>query len=332
MAFLSRFRTQILSWWQDAPLPAGAPAVFQSWHEFDERSSRWRAVDMGREIAASSDDRGTSSQDATEGSYNLVTWNVDYSSPLPGQRLSAILSRILALSPTVDIVFFQEVSGEAFLVLLDEPEIRRSWFLSDADGVLPAGQSFKTVTLLSKTRFQSPKLGPVSRVKYPSRFDRDALCCDIFVPHAAGRPDLARLRLINVHLDSLPIQPCLRPQQISIAAALLRSAGRGVVAGDFNPVLPADDSLVQENGLVDAWVELRPSDPGFTWGADGKEPFPPKRMDKIASLGLRVQHIEVLMPGCISKSDSGGQANDDDRIAWSDHAGLRCSFKMVRPY
>jgi tyrosyl-DNA phosphodiesterase 2 len=232
----------------------------------------------------------------------------------------------------VDIIFFQELSRDAFLLLLDEPEIRRGWFLSDADGVLPAGQSFQTITLLSKARFQSPKPGPVWRVKYPSRFARDALCCDVFVPRPVGSADdNVRLRLINVHLDSLPIQPSLRPQQISIAAAMLRSAGRGIVAGDFNPVLPADETLVEENGLVDAWLALRPDDPGFTWGVDGKEPFPPNRMDKVVSLGLRVQHVEILSPGYINKSDHGDHGADGDTIAWSDHSGLRCSFKLVGP-
>jgi tyrosyl-DNA phosphodiesterase 2 len=232
----------------------------------------------------------------------------------------------------VDIIFFQELSRDAFLLLLDEPEIRRGWFLSDADGVLPAGQSFQTITLLSKARFQSPKPGPVWRVKYPSRFARNALCCDVFVPRPVGSADdNVRLRLINVHLDSLPIQPSLRPQQISIAAAMLRSAGRGIVAGDFNPVLPADETLVEENGLVDAWLALRPDDPGFTWGVDGKEPFPPNRMDKVVSLGLRVQHVEILSPGYINKSDHGDHGADGDTIAWSDHSGLRCSFKLVGP-
>ncbi|KAK4151443.1 hypothetical protein C8A00DRAFT_17134 [Chaetomidium leptoderma] len=336
MAFISRFRTQILSWWQDTPLPAGTTATFQSWHEFDEVNNRWCAAETARETTASADDRDRQEEKATDSpSYHLVTWNVDYSSPLPGQRLSAILSHTLSLSPAVDIIFLQELSREAFLVLLDEPDVRRGWFLSDANGgVLPAGQSFTTITLLSKARFQSPP-GPVWRVKYPSRFQRDALCCDVFVPSAAvpdrrGAVARARLRLVNVHLDSLPIQPSLWPQQVSTVAALLRSAGRGVVAGDFNPVLPADDTLVRDNGLADAWVELRSGDdPGFTWGVDGKEPFPPTRMDKVAVVGLRVQDVEILSPGHIQcRTDRVGELDGDEMVAWSDHSGLKCSFKL----
>jgi tyrosyl-DNA phosphodiesterase 2 len=323
MAILSSFRTSILSWWQDTPLPAGTPATFQSWNEFDEGSNQWRVVDATREIPL--DDRDK--QGATDRPYTLVTWNVDYSSPLPGQRLSAILSRILSLSPAVDIIFLQEVPRESFLFLLNEPEIRHGWSLSDADADFPAGQAFTTVTLLSKARFQKP--GPVWRVKYPSRFERDALCCDVFTPSISDKPgEATRIRLVNVHLDSLPIQPSLRPKQLSITAGLLRSAGRGMVAGDFNPVLPADDTLVQDNGLVDPWVELHPSDPGFTWGVDGKEPFPPNRMDRIAVVGLRVQEVEVLSPGSIIKGDHVGELGDKV-VAWSDHSGPRCSFKLV---
>jgi tyrosyl-DNA phosphodiesterase 2 len=104
------------------------------------------------------------------------------------------------------------------------------------------------------------------------------------------------------------------------------------VAGDFNPVLPADETVVRDNGLVDAWAELRPEDPGFTWGVDGKEPFPPNRMDKVAAVGLRVQDIEILSPGSILKtSPTGEQPDGDNALAWSDHSGLRCSFKLVEP-
>lgn len=278
-------------------------------------------------MTASRDDKGTLSA-PNPSPYSLVTWNIDYSSPFPAQRLSAILSRILSLSPAVDIIFFQELSREAFLRLLNEPEVRRGWYLSDADGVLPAGQSFTSITLLSKARFPSQSLGPVWRVRYPSHFQRDALCCDIFAPSAPDGPRV-RLRLVNVHLDSLAIQPSFRPQQVSIAASLLHSAGRGVVAGDFNPVLPSDNTLVQDNGLMDAWLELHPQDPGFTWGVDGKQPFPPNRMDKVATVGLKVQAMEILSPGCIKEAGNTGDLDDNDAVAWSDHSGLRCSSMLI---
>lgn len=83
-------------------------------------------------------------------------------------------------------------------------------------------------------------------------------------------------------------------------AALLRSAGRGLAAGDFNPVLPADETLVAENGLLDPWPTTRGSEPGFTWGIDGKQMFPPARLDRIATTGMEARSIEVLHPGTIA--------------------------------
>ena len=123
---------------------------------------------------------------------------------------------------------------------------------------------------------------------------------------------------------------------------MLHSAGRGVVAGDFNPVLPADDTLVAENRLVDAWAELHPNENGYTWGLDGREPFPPGRLDKMATVGLRAQEIEIIHPGVLPESEGSDKIDktqldsdkgDDDQatelIPWSDHSGLRCIFNVA---
>ncbi|KAH6630501.1 Endonuclease/exonuclease/phosphatase [Chaetomium sp. MPI-SDFR-AT-0129] len=351
MALFSRFRTQVLSWWQDAPLPPNTTAKFQTWHEFDNAQNQWRAFQTTPEEATQlhTIDHGNNStvSDAEPSLLNLVTWNVDYSSPHAAKRITSILSHIFSLTPASDVIFLQEVSRDAYLTLLVSPDIRRNWLLSDADGLLPTNQQFMTITLLSKATFgASLNPGPVWRVPYPSRFGRDALCADIFLPshthhsnrHPTENPNLAmhnrqdhRVRLINVHLDSLPIQPSQRPKQIAIAAELLRAAGgRGLVAGDFNPVLPSDAGLVEENGLRDAWTELHPGQSGFTWGVDGTEPFPPNRMDKVVTVGVEVRGIEVLTMGVVDRdSGTGGDGGEGSgRVAWSDHSGLRCSLSL----
>lgn len=196
------------------------------------------------------------------------------------------------------------------------------------------GHSFATMTLLSRTRFSGgAKIGPVWRVKFQSKFGRDALCCDIFLPSpnvesASGEAEEKRVRLVNVHLDSLGIIPSCRPHQLDIVASSLRSAERGVVAGDFNPVLPEDKTLVEENGLVDAWQELRKREDGFTWGIDGKQAYPPIRMDKVALLGLVARDIEVMDPGTVMEpqdtQQEGGRV-----VPWSDHSGLRCTLYLA---
>lgn len=239
-----------------------------------------------------------------------------------------------------DIIFFQEVSKRALAYLLTSEWIRGNWISSEADETNWADMPFASMTLLSRSLFNpgsrpesasSPRiaattstghfsLGSVWRTKYPSRFRRDALCCDILWDRTA------RIRLINVHLDSLPIQPNLRPQQVATAADLLRTAGvgRGVIGGDWNPVTEQDPQLVQENGLVDAWEYLHPGEDGFTWGSDGQgEPFPPGRLDKIAVLGLELKSIKVVNPGTLK---TAGDTEGDTMVPWSDHSGLICSF------
>ncbi|EPE30272.1 DNase I-like protein [Glarea lozoyensis ATCC 20868] len=276
----------------------------------------------------------------------IVTWNIDATSTLPESRISAIISHILGLGPKVDVILLQEVSRAALAFLLSDSRIQDGWFSSEAGDTSWEGQSFASLTLMSRSRFAYTKdksissmgrlvLGPVWRVKYPSRFGRDALCCDIFI-------NSSRIRLVNVHLDSLPIQPSQRPRQIAIVASLLRSAGCGLVAGDFNPVLPGDERLTQENHLVDVWDELRPEESGFTWGVDGTEPFPPNRMDKIATLGLKAQSIDVMHPGFVSKTKGIGETKGEESVAtrkrdqesedvvpWSDHSGLKSSFRIL---
>jgi len=160
------------------------------------------------------------------------------------------------------------------------------------------------MTLVSGSRLTDPQnaaLGPIWRVKYPSRFERDALCCDILLPSHEPAKKPPRVRLTNVHLDSLPINPSLRPRQLSIITSYLRATGHGLVAGDFNPVLPDDDMLVSVNGLLDVWNELHPSEAGFTWGADGDQPFPPNRLDKVAVVGLKPCGIIIIAPSDIGR-------------------------------
>ena len=144
---------------------------------------------------------------------------------------------------------------------------------------------------------------------------------------------------------------------------MLRAAGRGLVAGDFNPVLPSDETLLRDSRLVDAWAELRPDEPGFTWGIDGGQPFPPTRLDKVGMLGLRPEGIEVLLCGGVAarsgsslrrqqqqqqqqqqqkqqqqqeetdEETAAGQKQEEGSrevtVPWSDHAGLKCSFNLV---
>ena len=365
MAFFSRLHTQVLSWSNDTPLPHEPDAVpsFQSWHVFDSSDNRWNIASLGSSASnrtgPAQRTAGGAADTSKRGSPSLVlvTWNVNYSSKEPEARINSILTHIRHLETVPDLIFFQEVSHPALATMLQDQWVREGWYLSEADTKNWGKQAFATVTLISKSRFghekyvpEKPALGAIWRVKYPSRYARDALCCDVFLPPSSPTSPISsplvatktRVRFVNVHLDSLPINPSYRPRQLAIVTSLLRTAGRGLVAGDFNPVLPEDANLLSGNRLVDVWPELHPDQSGFTWGINGDQPFPPNRLDKIGMLGLKAQNIEVMQCGNITSSsssqaqeatkDAAEQQHKDIReevIPWSDHSGLSCSFALV---
>lgn len=338
MSLISSVCTRYLAWSHSTPLPdlpgSAPPPVFQHWHIFNRSTCNWEILRP--------DPSEASTPSSQTPALQLLTWNIDAFADRHESRTGEILSKVrqmVAGGSGPDIIFFQEVSKKALAYLLRNDWVRDHWISSEADETNWADVPFASMTLLSRPRFNpgtgpesaSPpaaattstgsfSLGSVCRIKYPSRFKRDALCCDILWDRTT------RIRLINVHLDSLPIQPNLRPQQVAIAADLLRTAGvgRGVIGGDWNPVTEQDLQLVQENRLVDAWEYLHPGEDGFTWGLDGQgEPFPPGRLDKIATLGLELKSIKVVSPGTLQTVDD---SEDDTRVPCSDHSGLICSF------
>lgn len=330
----SRIRNQTLQWWHDVPLPAGETDVtpsFHPWHLFDSSVDKWVSFD-------STSNSGTGYKSSDSGKFVLCTWNVDATSPAPETRISALISHIQSLTTPVDIIFLQEVSRSALWALLEMPWLREHWYSSEADTTNWGKQAFANMTFVSRTRLTGPEhaaLSPIWRVKYPSRFERDALCCDILLPSQGGAAEgPLRLRLANVHLDSLPINPSLRPRQLSIITSYLNVTGHGLIAGDFNPVLPGDDAFIGVNGLLDVWCELYPGESGFTWGVDGDEPFPPNRLDKVAVAGLKPCSIDIIVPGFIEQAGTSElkqgevQKHHDSSLKWSDHSGLVCSFAV----
>ncbi|KAK2595066.1 hypothetical protein QQS21_007197 [Conoideocrella luteorostrata] len=355
MDFFSSIYTRFLPWRHNPLLPTklrDATATFHSWHEFNESVDQWTSIPIPKTYRGPTKreiQQQQQQQSIQDQKFVLATWNVNAAAELPAERMSAIVSHITNSAPAVDIIFLQEVSKQALDSLLSDPQIRRCWYSSEADVANWRGLPFATMTLLSKRRFNHANglLGPVWRYEYPSRFDRDALCCDVFLPLPAktptGKADYVRARLVNVHLDSLPLQPSRRPRQLSIVASVIRSANRGLVAGDFNPVLPEDATLISENRLIDAWHELHPGEPGFTWGLDGNQRSGACRSDKVAVVGLRPLHIEVMHPGVIDLSsdnqdikeaenvrdEAGLSEESDPTVPWSDHSGLKCSLELV---
>jgi len=284
--------------------------------------------------------------------FSLITQNLDAISPRPVERAKLLLDGILKDSKRPDIIFLQEVTSDVRTSILSTPKVREAFLVTDAeDQTSFEGVPFANMTLLSSKRFafdlESQKeddgvergkkfiLGPVSRVKLPSKCRRCALSVDIITPSTLSTPSTT-CRLVNVHLDSLDnllLDNTLpyRVEQMEILANLLREpgCGGGLIAGNFNAITFNDHALPEMNGLEDVWIELHGKKVlnGNTWGVDVKRPagLRPGRLDKVATLGVEAKDMEILRPGLIEVPKPGGNS---DHIPCSDHFGLRVSFTV----
>ena len=303
---------------------------------FDHASNRWAAIPLRdphdpitqRPSSCPADAHAVGKQ-----TLSLTSWNIQASQPRSVARSKLILDYIFKGPKFPDIILLQEVASSARQSILSDPMVRSSFLTTDAeDDTSFKGVPFATMTLLSSKCFVSPLLAEevkdeggsnmvldsVFRTQLPSRYERDALCVNIAAP--AGQV----LRLLNVHLDSLDSQ-FRRALQMEVLAGLLREPGcsGGIIAGDFNAILPEDHALVDKHELVDAWVALHGSttgpDGGATWGVgvELEDGLKPGRLDKVVMLGLQPNEIEVLQPGLI-----------DAYTPLSDHCGLRCTFTI----
>ncbi|CAK7229292.1 hypothetical protein SBRCBS47491_007196 [Sporothrix bragantina] len=364
--------------WEEVKLanPADSPPIFV---EHGEGNANNASDDIRGQGNAGED---KSERDTSVPDLSFATWNIDAYGYEHAARFRAIMTTIgleaafqapddtedPTPSPfglaTTDVIFLQEVSGLGKEALVNCVAVRDyyvsgiHWMFEDVN------HPFYNVILLSRNRFTpeyttDPRmltLGPVWMVNYPSRFGRYALCCDVTLSA------LATLRLVNVHLDSLPARPNLRPSQLAIVSKMLKAEGiaAGMVAGDFNPVIPEeDDGSVAANGLTDCWLQLKgtgdDADPGFTWGVSRQERFPPIRMDKVAIVNNNYRDSDGVgdgdgstgsSKGCVLKAKDtclleptyvklgmgsrteGGLEDDEPLVPASDHLGIYMQFGL----
>lgn len=80
---------------------------------------------------------------------------------------------------------------------------------------------------------------------------------------------------------------------------------------------------------------------GYTWGTNGKQKFPPARLDKVALLNMTARGIQVLEAAPLIETvtnlaqsepgakDRAGEAAEGGNLPVSDHNGLVCSLEIV---
>lgn len=266
--------------------------------------------------------------------FNIVSWNIDYSSSYPTRRCLDLINHVFKYG-VPDILCLQEVRSEVRASLLGNREIRQAFLTTDAATDLEY-KRFITMTLLSKERFayslDSKEMGgsndegkfivgPVFREHLPSAAGRDGLCVGLIPPCA---PDTF-LRIINAHLESCD-GFSYRAAQLKQLSSVLHEPGcsGGLIVGDFNSVTDDDRLLIEENKLKDAWLTLhgdtKPDAPTWSVGRRRDPRYEPSRLDKVAMVGLEAEMMELMHPLCINAT------KPSDQIEWSDHSGLRCKF------
>lgn len=261
----------------------------QPYYTFDTTTSSW---------SPESPSTGTAKEKTSTGITNLAifTWNIDFMLPFAEARMKPALAHLDRLtSPdslpetTAPIIFLQECTPADLDTIAATPWVRERFHLTDRDPTNWATTLYGTTTLVDARL----PIAAAFRVHYSkTRMDRDALFADVL----AG-PDGSRVRLCNTHLESLALEPPLRPAQMQLVARHLHEATvvhAGLVAGDFNAIQPLDRTLHADGGndLKDAFLELGGSedaDEGFTWGQQAatklREQFGCSRMDKVYFCG-----------------------------------------------
>ncbi|KAK1144979.1 hypothetical protein N8T08_004694 [Aspergillus melleus] len=297
---------------------------------------------------APSSNHGT--QSASISKIALYSWNIDFMLPFPETRMNAALAHLRGLTreslstpDTAVVIHLQECTPSDLITISQTQWIRDSFSLTDIDPSNWASGLYGTTTLIDRRL----SISSCFRVHFSqTRMERDALFVDISLPSMPG-PDTHRnknkkFRLCTTHLESLAMDPPLRPAQMQLIASHMHADGisGAVVMGDFNAIQPFDLSLHVDNGLKDAYLELggqEGSEEGYTWGQQAlpvqREQFGCSRMDKafFCGVGLRLMEFERLGGGVVIPEEEGGQK---ERIlglgferAWvTDHLGVRVVF------
>ncbi|CAL1716394.1 unnamed protein product [Somion occarium] len=273
-------------------------------------------------------------------SIRVLSWNIDFIGDKPEARMQAALSHIQnevfasedGQKPAPCCILLQEVSSEAFPVLLKNQWVRKHFMVipTSADD-FPNG-TYGVVTLVSKS---IPVSKAQSLIFGNSAMGRSALMVDVklSLPNPTAKaenggsrsseesenlptvtaPSLITLRLANTHLESLPTGVAARPVQLANIASLLKEDGLhgGIVCGDMNIIRESDLHIHEDAGLLDAWTG-EDEEEGFTWGFQPPCQFAPGRLDRVFYTSACQEKCEISQPErvCIGLKRNGRWVTD----------------------
>ncbi|KAJ7601772.1 Endonuclease/exonuclease/phosphatase [Mycena polygramma] len=299
------------------------------------RMYRWRGSrDRWHRI---SPDRDNGEDEIPPTTIEFVSWNVSYDGPLIAVRMEALLRHLEKVvfkcrggeAPEPCVVLLQEVQAmHGLATILKDEWVREHFFVTPADiNKWPEDAMYGNVTLVEKSI-------PVADAQILEFGLSDMQRTGVMVDIRLGAPEPhdydVILRIVNTHLESLPVGNNVRPEQLKLLSKFIKAPGvrGGIIAGDMNPIGPKDAATPAALGLRDAWRKGDSDERGFTWGTQPPTEFPAARFDRIFYLprkGYRVDEPQRIGVGLKIPSDRvpGG--------LWvSDHCGLWTKVHVLR--
>ncbi|KAK6357252.1 hypothetical protein TWF718_001573 [Orbilia javanica] len=326
--FSASYRTSAWPAVPRTPSPDAGVAHVLGINQYNSEEKQWKQVQNTEEANANSQPRSN---------FALITWNVDFVSSEPQDRISAAMShlRSILISGTEDpdtitpsVIVLQEVNHEMIKSLAENEWVQKNFYITDvvSDKGIWQKSHYGTVTLVDRRI----KVKNVIRLHYDSNMDRDCLFVDIEAV-SSRTSEVVTVRVGNTHLESLVGAKPWRLEQLKLAARFVlydTNVYTGLIAGDMNPIDPYDLKIPEEAGLKDAYLVGGGSEndvKGHTWGYQTQDNrFPKRRFDKVfhpPSDKIKVEQVEPI--------GIGEKTPEKPRVYISDHYGVFGNVRIL---
>lgn len=246
----------------------------------------------------------------------FVTYNVLADEDPSGQRIPKLLE--ILRHTEADIIVLQEVAPWFATILLKEP------WLQTYHHPLKDGKAYIAHEFLVLSRFPiiDTDVAPL-----PGNQHRAYFAVTIQLPTGPAK-------VATCHLESLLEDGPMRAQQLDIYFQRLAETGDVFFAGDFNfGDGEQPDTTHIASTFRDAWREVYPKHPGFTWDIEKSrmaraESFPgepSRRLDRVLYRSEQWQPTNAELLGTEPVSPK------NKRLYPSDHFGLLVVFRFQQP-
>lgn len=262
----------------------------------------------------------------------VTTW---FTGTLNGLSCQPTAVQIHALSLLMDAL---ERHGGHYKVLAQVPEFALGGPFPDLQTCVAA---LNEDVILGRVAGESEKLAydNIQFGHYTYQFSLPSPIGAIEIPRGWASVDVSvagqPFRFINTHLED-GTNPLLAPLAAAQAVELITGPGATampvIIAGDFNsnasnpddPSYQAYQAITALGGFSDAWLEVHPTLPGYTWGVDGILPNPDYTRTQRIDLILTRGSAKVLTAAVV-----GGAPHDRVDGYWpSDHAGVAAWLQL----